>query len=98
MHWHQVMPTHGGINDFAAHSKEKSWIPAFAGMTWAAISAGCFLLGAKRRSNLPPDELRNTRQAGDCFGASHLAMTGGSALQAPPCGAIPPPGQRFASA
>jgi len=34
------------------------------------------LRGAKRRSNLLPDEPMYARQAGDCFGASHLAMTG----------------------
>jgi len=35
------------------------------------------LRGAKRRSNPLPDERSSARQAGDCFGASHLAMTGG---------------------
>jgi hypothetical protein len=35
------------------------------------------LRDAERRSNLLPDERRNARQAGDCFGAVRLAMTGG---------------------
>ena len=34
------------------------------------------LRGAQRRSNLLPDEPRYVRQAGDCFGAARLAMTG----------------------
>jgi len=34
------------------------------------------LRGAKRRSNLLPDEPRYARQAGDCFVAARLAMTG----------------------
>src|SRR5580692_4016294 len=35
-----------------------------------------FLLGAQRRSNPPPDERPAVRQAGDCFVAARLAMTG----------------------
>ena len=31
------------------------------------------LRGAQRRSNPLPDEPRNARQAGDCFGAARLA-------------------------
>jgi hypothetical protein len=34
------------------------------------------LRGAQRRSNLLPDERTSARQAGDCFGAARLAMTG----------------------
>jgi hypothetical protein len=34
------------------------------------------LRGALRRSNLLPDERSCARQAGDCFGAARLAMTG----------------------
>ncbi len=34
------------------------------------------LRGAQRRSNLLPDERTTARQAGDCFGARRLAMTG----------------------
>ncbi len=34
------------------------------------------LRGTQRRSNLLPDERNSARQAGDCFGAARLAMTG----------------------
>ena len=34
------------------------------------------LRGAQRRSNPLPDERTSARQAGDCFGAARLAMTG----------------------
>ena len=34
------------------------------------------LRGAERRSNLLPDERTSARQAGDCFAAPRLAMTG----------------------
>src|ERR1700677_1445466 len=62
MHGPHVMPTKSlprakagvGIHDFAAPSKEKSWIPAFAGMTWAAISAGCFLRVGHRPAAADP--------------------------------------------
>ena len=49
--------------------------PCVDGRTGPAMT-GTFLRGAQRRSNLLPDECKSARQAGDCFGAARLAMTG----------------------
>jgi hypothetical protein len=59
-----------------------------SGSTLTEIVAYLSLRGAERRSNPLPDEPSYARQAGVCFGAARLAMTGLAGL-------IPVSGEMF---